>query len=1185
MIRDLADYSALKKLASALWGEEKNYHGAAVMIGAGFSRSAARTADSKKRLPLWPDMCKILAHDLNTTHTSDPLRLAEEYCAYFGKQALNDLIKKSINDTAWQPGYMYKMLLELPWSEVLTTNWDTLLERTVASVPQITYSIVSHAQNLASTKSPRITKLHGTINVSEELIFTQEEYRQYPIKHAAFVNFTRQVFIENELCLLGFSGDDPNFLQWAGWVRDNLTTHARRIYLVGALDLTTAKRKYLESINITAIDLSDLVREFDSDTRHEKATELFLQELGKLKPKPAWDWTPTRMVRTQMSTEEHNKTFKDHEYAAKLLEQQLPTLIADREGYPGWLVCPLKIRWQLVSQISDPYPNQKNLKFLSPENRAKILYEIAWRYDITNELPEPWLMEEFLNICDPATPCSLSKQQQLEIGLLVLKSTRWTDYDDREAEETAKRISEIIKSNASHWPEATNELLYHQALIARDSFDYMSLEKIADDLTCDSSIWKIRKASILAELNNYEAADPLVAEAYQELLMAHRNDKHSIYIFSRLAWAHWLLRGIQFSTLKGTWEPFPSIYRQALCDPEAYIEGIQSRISENLEKQEKKKNIEPSFEPGSYRDPSKTITLGGPSHPILLLDGLYRNVGMPLRWESVSFSVDHADKLVKLNDLDDIHRIPLAIRAASSEDAESIKSTLSRIQIACLDENFALYLQKHCIEAIEYWSEKRTTGTQQQKKHALNRLRVFIEVLARILVRATPTQAKEAFSLAIKLGNSPAMQHHWLLPALNHLIRYALKSIPESDQHELLLDTLSFPLGTEIGISDPLERWPNPVIEIPGERNSDRALDLRIEEIIDLISNDTKINRFALLRLLPLIDKKFLSSEENQKIAQKIWGAFKNDTLPNTGLLIHTLLELPSLDPDATNRIVRNRLFDIQGASLINREILMAMVGACYLTEGVRPNESQAIEYFNRLIIWRPEKDGRSSFELAFTKEDEEATAHWIGRALSESVIPSLSSAHLTRENFDKLIEFHNETTSSPVLSGYAYFGTMNVEMAEDALNIIRKNLQAQEPKAVSYAAMAILKWVELTNTRAIPSLISRLIYLIESGRIISLQMLLDVVKKLLVKGLLTPEEIEVLTDSVPAIFDSASYEHIDPASGEAVSASIIREACVKLALAILNVQESSELQRITEKAQEDPLPEVRFAHITHLPS
>ena len=320
------------------------------MVGAGFSRSAAISGDVNKRLPLWPHLSAILAAELDADTKSEPLRLAQEYCAHFGKQALHDLVKKEVNDNAWTSGALHSSLLRLPWSEVLTTNWDTLLERASSSVYQPIYSVVCRQEELASTRSPRIVKLHGTIDITADLVFTQEDYRKYPQHHAAFVNFARQVFIENELCLLGFSGDDPNFLQWAGGVRDQLETSSRRMYLVGALNLTAAKRNYLEAFNVAPIDLGHLVAEYDDpDVKHARAAELFLQELENLKPKPRWELLPTRLYRTTLTSEEIDAKHNDPLHAAALLERQLATLETDRTSYPHWLVCPAEVRRQLQS--------------------------------------------------------------------------------------------------------------------------------------------------------------------------------------------------------------------------------------------------------------------------------------------------------------------------------------------------------------------------------------------------------------------------------------------------------------------------------------------------------------------------------------------------------------------------------------------------------------------------------------------------------------------------------------------------------------------------------------------------------------------------------------------------------------------------------------------------------------------
>jgi hypothetical protein len=258
-IENLPDYPALQQLARALW-HEGTARGAAVLVGAGFSKHAERSARDTSEPPLWRDLARDMAAQLYPHSpqniASDPLRLAEEYRTYFGQAKLDEFIRIRIRDTAWQPGPLHQALLDLDWSDVLTTNWDTLLERAANSVSHRHYDQVLFTADLTHATAPRIVKLHGSLGTTEHFIVAEEDYRTYPVRFAVFVNLARQIFIENELCLLGFSGDDPNFLQWSGWIRDNLGGSARRIYFVDALELSPAKRKFLEARNIAPIDLS-----------------------------------------------------------------------------------------------------------------------------------------------------------------------------------------------------------------------------------------------------------------------------------------------------------------------------------------------------------------------------------------------------------------------------------------------------------------------------------------------------------------------------------------------------------------------------------------------------------------------------------------------------------------------------------------------------------------------------------------------------------------------------------------------------------------------------------------------------------------------------------------------------------------------------------------------------------------
>lgn len=1179
-IADLPDFAALKKLAAALWKQSSAYHGAAVMVGAGFSRSSASRGDVSQLLPLWHDLASALAKDLGAGSSSDPLRLAEEYHAYYGKQALYDLIKKEVNDSAWMPGGLHKSLLELPWSEVLTTNWDTLLERASMEVHKPVYNVVSRQDDLASARSPRIVKLHGTVNVTEDLVFTQEDYRRYPTQHAAYVNFARQVFIENELCLIGFSGDDPNFLQWAGWVRDQLVAHARRIYLVGALNLTAAKRKYLESLNIAPVDLEALVADYDDhNERHAEATRIFLQALKDLKPQPAWEWSPTALHRTTISEGELDRTAKNPDHAAALLEQKIPALEADRKSYPGWLVCPPRLRWEIRSQISDPYPSAKNIAALGPDSRAKLLYEMAWQHGITGEAIWAWLAQEFLTICNPEKPCVLTKRQQLEVALVLLKNTRW--FDDAESQSIEQAVIAILEKNAKYWPELTDEIAFHRAIVARDCFNYLELEKYAGEISGRDPVWKLRKASLLAELGDFDTGAALIAESYRELLKQHRNERDSIYVLSRLAWAHWLMRGVEMFKPGKAFEEFPfGYYKEKECNPWDHIEHIEEKISKKLEKQNQQE-IEPSFEPGHYRDNSDTVTFINELHPILLLDEIESSVGMPLRWGSVSFLVDSASRMARLEELDERHRLALAIRAANSDSDEVLKKILSRTRIACLPQDAVDKLLEQCIQAIEYWVSKWSEGMGDRWVNVVSRIRVFVEVLARISVRANPEQSKQVFRLAMSYGRQPVFHHFWLFDALSHLIDYSLKSIPNAQHQELLLEALSFPLSAEIGVRE-VKEWVNPVIKNPGSRGSSAALDRRIAEIIDGVAPSSVASAPALLRLLPLLESQFLTEGERSRLSENIWGGVPDgQSLPETGLLKHALFLLPSPNRQMTREIVRRFLFEVSGDGLFATLLLTAIANAAEANAIKEfPDANQASDYFNRLTAWRRKQQDNNHF--GFSRGEEKNKGELIGEVLAHSVVPSLSKADLIEKNFEKLSSFYKEVGAAYILMAFPYFVVENSDFSERVEKILRTSMLDSDSDKVACSAYALLRWREAQGSPATARLISRLIYSIGSGRIAGLSAQLWTANEMYKRGYLSEVEIESLVEAVPLIFDNADYGSVSHVSREAVSISLLRAACVRLAKFILREGEnkSHELLRILEDAKKDALPEVRFAEM-----
>ncbi len=87
------------------------------------------------------------------------MRLALEYEVHFGASRLADLVRREIPDDDYEPGPIHQRLLSLPWADVFSTNYDTLLERTRRLVPERDYELaLVPASVLAEPGSRKITQ-------------------------------------------------------------------------------------------------------------------------------------------------------------------------------------------------------------------------------------------------------------------------------------------------------------------------------------------------------------------------------------------------------------------------------------------------------------------------------------------------------------------------------------------------------------------------------------------------------------------------------------------------------------------------------------------------------------------------------------------------------------------------------------------------------------------------------------------------------------------------------------------------------------------------------------------------------------------------------------------------------------------------------------------------------------------
>jgi len=363
----------LNEIAERLWSGH-----ASVMVGAGFSKNAIRNSANSKPFLNWNELADIFYEKLNghkpktDEHYLNSMKLAEEVCAAFGRPALEKLMQSALPNLDYSPSDLHKNLMELPWNDVFTTNYDTLLERTNVSQR---YDVVLSKNDLVFSQRPRIIKLHGSFPSHRPFIITEEDYRKYPREYAPLVNTVQQSLIENTLCLIGFSGDDPNFLSWIGWIRDNLgSSSSPRIFLIGVLNLSSSQVKVLEQRNIGIIDLSPCVA--NEPEKHKAALRIFIEFLmSKKAEENRLDWPGNETTKMSPSRDTTDDAFTDE--ISSVIEHWRKT----REDYPGWIICPRDSRKILWIHTSNWF-HGRHLKAAMPFTLdIKFWRELAWRLE------------------------------------------------------------------------------------------------------------------------------------------------------------------------------------------------------------------------------------------------------------------------------------------------------------------------------------------------------------------------------------------------------------------------------------------------------------------------------------------------------------------------------------------------------------------------------------------------------------------------------------------------------------------------------------------------------------------------------------------------------------------------------------------------------------------------------------
>ena len=900
------DQSHINIVRDAL--HQRTGNGASVMVGSGFSRNADRIIRGDREMPMWQDLGNhfydalypsvagaVGETDRGPAHNN--VRIAQEYEAAFGRSALHDALRRLVPDMEYAPGPLHLRLLRLPWRDIYTTNWDTLLERGKSQINEQHYSPVTNSEEIPMAKRPRIVKLHGSFPAQFPLIVTEEDYRTYPIRFAPFVNTVQQSMMETVFLLIGFSGDDPNFLNWSGWVRDNLGASAPKIYLAGWLGLSTHRRRMLENHNVVPIDLAQHPKgqQWPENLRHTYATDWLLRSLEQGRPYDITSW-PTQSNRQPAEAPEQLRPIETANLGEPKLEVNPPSgeVGPSPEGvreitsiwrynrlmYPGWVTMPPFHR-QTTEQNTSAWKNHalNALPSIEPVQLLRFLRELAWREEILLVPMTPDFESAIRNALDlidchdrtidgteaPSENWTVIREDWRNAAAALVTSARFR-FDRDGFEQAIEALGPFLGED----PDLFHRIAYEMCLWAIYDQDFDRLDELLERWqpeNCDP-VWMTRKSAMLWETERNSEARELLNNSITAM-QAMPADDTSLASLSRESWATFAALGFanRLLLLDRLRELVPM-----RCDP--FEE--RTRVIESMNRSREEEDPAP-FDLNRRRGTSLRFVNYDPNAAAYRAVRLPEMAGLPPVTEHSMIWAEVIKKAAEeIADYNLQLAVRLVLRACTGDEDKTLERVVTRTRVATMTNDLVEPLVSCCTNALN-----KALGDKVDPRSATQRrFNTAAEVLSRLVIRLEPEKAEYILDRAVEFCQNAELAKSFVESSIGNLLTRSWEALPEERRQHRAIDLLSTNLAGLSNI-EPITgfSWPDPaeVVEVTDTKplrtpENEPQWQAAIDLIIRGLSGNPTARRRASHRLVSLVRSNALSEGETEKIANALWS-------------------------------------------------------------------------------------------------------------------------------------------------------------------------------------------------------------------------------------------------------------------------------------------------------------------------
>ncbi|MDP4186543.1 MAG: SIR2 family protein [Bacteroidota bacterium] len=241
----------------------------AIFIGAGVSKNSETKG---LKLPTWQDLIDDLKKDLELTSETDFLKIAQLYYLEFKEYSYLKKLKKYFPDSI-RPSSIHKQIFDLNPQVIITTNWDTILEKTIEENAYI-YDVIRCDEDLVkSTIQKKVIKMHGDFK-NHNIVFKEDDYLNYQYNFPLIENYVKSILSTHTVLFLGYSYNDIDFKQIMKWLQNYSKVQPPR-YLTVFYENST-QNKYLENHGITTFVLDEPNGSMNLQSDYTENTKYFL---------------------------------------------------------------------------------------------------------------------------------------------------------------------------------------------------------------------------------------------------------------------------------------------------------------------------------------------------------------------------------------------------------------------------------------------------------------------------------------------------------------------------------------------------------------------------------------------------------------------------------------------------------------------------------------------------------------------------------------------------------------------------------------------------------------------------------------------------------------------------------------------------------------------------------------------